>query len=280
MGTSGSFGGSRSRGWSRARSTARNLPNAPSQEDINRLVADIASAIDFRPGDEVLPGDTPAGEADLPFAIGPVSWGPISARRRTSGRGAGGGGGRLGGTSGGPGPGTRGGGRRSGAVAARIASRGGGAAYALLRGDTAALADAGLVLAQLVGLAPAEQAQRIAAEVVGATIVEAERDKALSRMLVAILDSGGELAPADAAKVFVESYVYEVMLTEIDGELRDGRRDGAWIAEVERRVREQIQAVVANETLETGAGPGEIEHLTIYTLERARAVLAARTRRR
>jgi hypothetical protein len=278
MGTSGSFGGSRGSAWSRGRTTARDLPNEPSQEDIDRLIADIASAIDFRPDQPANEGDLQPGEpGEQPDAIAPISWGPISARR-TAGRG-GGGGGRPGGVSGGPGPGTRGGGRRSRATAARIASRGGGAAYALLRGDAAALAVIGLVLADLVGLAPAEQAQRIAAEVVGATIVEAERDKALARMLVAILTSDGALSPAEAAKVFVQSYVYEVMLTEIDGALRDGRRDGAWTADVERRVREQIDAVVANQPLDDAAGPGDIERMTSYTLDRARAVLAARTSR-
>lgn len=278
MGTSGSYGGSGGSVWKRARATARNLPNEPSQEDIDRLVADIASAIDWHDDQEAgVAEPAPAEPGDQPFATPPVSWGPISARRASGTGGGGGGGGRV---SGGPGPGARGGGRRSSATAARVASRGGGAAYALLRGDAAALARVGLVLAELVGLAPPEQAQRIASSVVGASIVEAERDKALARMLVAILGSGGTLTPADSAKVFVESYVYEVMLTEIDGELRDGRRDGAWTADVERRVKEQIQAVVATEELDADAGPDDIERLTIYTLDRARAVLAARSRRR
>ena len=97
-------------------------------------------------------------------------------------------------------------------------------------------------------------------------------------MLVAIIESGGVLTPAEAVKVFAQSYVYEVMLTEIGGALRDGRRDGAWTADVERRIENVIVAVITTQDLDDNAGPGQIEDMIITTLGRARSVLAERRR--
>jgi hypothetical protein len=286
VGTSGSFGGSRSAAWSRARASAGDLSAAPSDEEIERLAADLADALNTSPDEtdeqtaDRPPGAVAVAEPTLPIEGPTPVWGPISARRAT-GRGEGGpAGGGGGGQSGRAGPGTRGGGRRSRAAAARSAGRAIRVAYAVARGDAAAVARFGFVLAELAGLAPAEQARRIAEGIVGATLIEAERDKAIARTLIAILESGGNLPVTEAARLFVESYVYEVMLTEIDGALRDGNHSEDWCVDVERRIRDVVRAAVATEPLDEQGGEADVSSMIEYALERGRAVLVTRNRSR
>jgi hypothetical protein len=281
MGTSSAFGGSRGTGWQRARSSARELPDSPSSSDIDALVADIATAIGWTsPGEDDassgngLPADgVPSGEQGAP-----MSWGPISARR--AGRGAGAGMGRGGGTARREvslRAGRRG--RRSQQGAARAASRAARLAYGVAQRDARVLRELGLQFADLAGLTVAEQAQRIAENVVGATVEEAEREKALTRMLVDILESGGDLPPAEAARRFAEAYVYEIMLTEIGTVLRDAGHSDGWSANVERQIRDSIRAGVRSYPIDEDAGAGQIGPLIEGTLEGAREVLATRTRR-
>jgi hypothetical protein len=146
----------------------------------------------------------------------------------------------------------------------------------LAQGDRRALARLGLVLSELVGLPVAEQAQRIADSIVGATVEEAERAKAITRMVVEVLDSGGNLSPADAARRFVAAYVYEIALTELGAVLREQQRSEAWSANVERQLRDSIRATVAGYPLDDTAQPRQIERLIRTALDGAREVMLAR----
>lgn len=282
MGTSSSYGGSRGAGWRRARSHARRLPEIPSNADIDGLVSDIAGAMGW--GDAPGLGDEQAAPtgSDPPLTSPPAppigSWGPISARR-AGGGGGGGGGASAGGAGRRAGGAGGGGGTRSRRAAARTASRAARIAYGVARGDAALLETVGLRLADFIGLTVAEQVQRIAEAAVGATIEEAELDKAITRMTVEILDSGGDIAPADAARRFVEAYTYEIMLTEVGGVLRDAGHGDAWSRSIERQIRDSIHAVVETYPLDAATGADQVGALIETVLEGAREVLATRGRR-
>ena len=199
--------------------------------------------------------------------------GDQSPRAAPAPRAGGGAGGRP--TSGGgTGRGGSGGGTRSRRAAAQRASRAARVGYGLATANAGVLEEAGLRLADLVGLTVPEQAQRIAEATVSATIEESQLDRAITRMLVEILDSRGDLAPADAARRFVEAYTFEIMLTEIGEVLRDSGRGEAWSRGVEQKIRESIHSTVQTYPLDGTAGPDRVGALIEETLEGAREVLA------
>lgn len=283
MGTSSAFGGSAGTGWQRARSAARELPASPSSTEIDALVAEIAKAIgwtDEAPAETDVPGgdNPPADVASPERPAVPISWGPISARRTGGARGGGtGAGGATVRREAGSSTGRRG--QRSRQGAARAASTAARLAYGVAQRNAGVLRELGLRLADLAGLSVAEQAQRIAENVVGATVEEAEREKALTRMLVDILESAGALPPAEAARRFAEAYVYEIMLTEIGTVLRDAGHTDGWSANVERQIRDSIRAGVRSYPINEAAGADQIGSLIGATLEGAREVLATRIHR-
>lgn len=279
MGTSSSYGGSRGSAWRRARSRARHLPEIPSGADIDDLVADIAVAMGWS-DDEVGDGANAddGAEAAPPAAPGqPIgAWGPISARR-AAGAGGGGGGGAGGGRArDGGGHRGAGGGNRTRRAAARVAGRVARIAYGVATGDARLLEDLGLRLADFVGLTIPQQAQRIAEAAIGATIEEAELDKAITRMTLAILNAGGEMSPAEAARQFVEAYTWEIMLTEIGEALRTAGHSDTWSCNIERMVRENIRATVQTYDLDEAAGLDQVGPLIERALAGGREVMMAR----
>jgi hypothetical protein len=223
-------------------------------------------------GDGAAPGP---GEGPIPLAGTQVQ--PI----RIGGRGGGGGGGggapvadgrRRGGGGGG-------GGTRSRQRAARTGARIAAAGYALRAGDAAALRALGLELADLTGLSPAQQAQRIVDVIVGAssTIQDAEIAHASATMIIRILEREIDPAPAEVLRIFAAEYVYEVFMTELGAEMRGGTRDVAVAVVTEDEIHDLIEARVASLQIEgTSVNAQDLEAALNDVLEFTRRIIHER----
>ncbi|HEV7565552.1 MAG TPA: hypothetical protein VGO31_06300 [Microbacteriaceae bacterium] len=246
MGTSGSYSGSGG-AWNGARGELADLLSGG-----NGTVADVlapaAGAINWAPSEDD-GGDAvdAAGMGAIPFRGTGVS--PIRIRSRGgAGGGVGGGGARGGG-----GGGSRGGGSgRSRQRAARIGAGVAAAGYALRAGDAAALRRLGLDLAALAALPPSQQAQRIIAALAGpaSTIEDGEVTAAASTMIIRLLEADAPPTAAEAVAVFATEYVYEIMLTELGSEMRDGTHDGSATIVTEDELHSVIEARVVSLAIE------------------------------
>ena len=267
MGTSGAYGGSGGQAWSRARRRARRLPPNPTDGDLDRLIQAVGDGLSH---------DNPELDQQAPAQVEPaaptVSWGPISARPRAGGgEGPGTGGGRRGG---GERP-TGGGTRRSPRRVASVGSRAARAGAALLTGDTRTLAELGLDLADLVGLSPAEQAQRIAAHMVtGDSIENAEIRAATDALILAQIQAGRPLSPVEVAQVYASAWIIEVVKTELGAAYRDGSRPADEIRRIERRVYDTVRASVEG-LVTDGMETMDTEAVITEVLGRARRVMRA-----
>jgi hypothetical protein len=220
------------------------------------VCGDAAGALGWDAGGEGADGDDNSDAAPTAGA-GPIPLiGASVAPIRVGGRGRGGGGGGGGGAGGGARTGGRG--RRTGAGgggatrsrqrAARAGARVAAAGYALRAGDAAALRALGLDLAALAGLSPSQQARRIVDVIVGtaATIQDAEIARASATMVIRLLERDVEPPPAEVLRIFATEYVYEVFMTELGSEMRDGTRDGADGVVTEDDIHDLIEARVAS----------------------------------
>lgn len=146
---------------------------------------------------------------------------------RVSGSGGDGPGGRGGGTGGSTAtPRGGGGGGRSRARAASVGGSMAAAGLAFRDRDQPTLERFGLSLAELDALDPHEQARRILEAVSGSVggIQEDELQYASAVALVTLLADGA--TADDHVRAFITDYVFEVSITEVGNELRDGTRDG------------------------------------------------------
>ncbi|MGH8574401.1 MAG: hypothetical protein ACREX8_17755, partial [Gammaproteobacteria bacterium] len=151
------------------------------------------------------------------------------------------------------------------------------AGLALRDRDSDALQQFGLTLAELDRLDSYEQARRIM-EAVGTSLgglEEEELNRASASALLALLDDEGATG-ADAVRLFVSEYVFEVSLTEIGDELRDGSRDGFATVDVEEKLRQLIEARVAQIDLPDELGGEQVQGAIYTALEDARTFLRAR----
>lgn len=210
----------------------------------------------------------------IPFAGTEIA--PI--RIGTRGGGGGGGGARPGGGRRTATSGTGGGGRsrrRAASTGARVAAAG----YALRAGDAAALLRLGLDLAQLAGLSPTQQAQRIIDVIVGATtsIEDAEVARASASMIIELLERVAEPTPEEVVRIFAIEYVYEIFLTELGLEMRDGTRDGAASVVTEDDIHDLIEARVASLAIEgDSVDAGALEAALDDVLEFTRRIIYER----
>jgi hypothetical protein len=197
-------------------------------------------------------------------------------QRGGGGGGAGGGGG--GATGGGGGGRTGGSGRsRSRAQAARVGGSVAAAGLAYRNRDPATLQRFNLTLAELDSLDTHEQAKRILAAVGTSLgdVQEEELTRASGSALLALLEDDAPTG-ADGVRAFVVEYVWEVSLTEIGDELRDGERDGWASVDEEDKLRDLIETRVAQVDLPQNLGSDDI-HAAVYTaLDDARTLLKAR----
>lgn len=269
MGTSSSFAGSAGSAWQDARAATSELVQGDVQRDaaIGDVVGAVADALvgwELEAPDEGEPSapapsiptpgpELPSAGSRPPRPVVPriVAPGGTVGPSRTRG---GGGGTPTGGGRGRAGTPQRLGSRRSVPRAARIAAATARAAFAFRSGDRATLAEAGLDLAELAALPPADQCNAILNAIAGepSTIQEDELRSALQEVVVAIV-TGTAAEPAVVIELFVTSYIYQICLTEIGRMLR-------WIrdsANVERRIKDwirvRVQTTVARDAVRVSA---------------------------
>lgn len=272
MGTSGAYGGSGGRAWGKARQQAGDYADDPTPANAESLLSNIADALDWDGDDEAAPSE-PVGPQQL-VPQGLFTSGPRVRTPGGRGEGPGGGGGRGGG-----GGGTRsGGGGGSGRSRSRAAAVGGSVAAAGLAvrdRDPAMLERFGLTLGELDGLNPHEQARRILDAVAGSVggIQEDELQHASAMAVLALLDDNA--SPEDAVRAFITDYVFEVSITEVGNELRDGTRDGFTTVDEEDQLRDLIETAVNQVDLPARLDAENIQAVIFQALDDARTYLRA-----
>jgi hypothetical protein len=251
MGTSGAWGGSQTERWRQARELLDQLqdPGPPGPSD-PRPPPDTDPAADPPPAAaELLDAIAAALAGDDPVAADPAgrplpSLGVLLGPHRS--------GGGTGGGSGGAPPGSGGGGGRR--QLGRAAQRGGvaiGAAYALRRGDAAALADVGLHLAELQAMSPRAQRMALLDAILGQpnhpddVAVRRAADEQLREILTS--PSGDDPDPLDLLRGFLGKLIHQIAVVELVGQLDRGAADPAVALRKERRLGEWIRARLARE---------------------------------
>lgn len=264
MGTSGAYGGSGGRAWGKARAQAGEYADHPTSENATELLSDVADALDW--DNEGAPD---FGELK-----------PVVARprlRRVGGGGdgpggAGGGAGRGGGARQASGGGGR---RRSRSQAAAVGGSVAAAGLALRDRDEDTLLRFGLALAELDGLDAHEQARRILDEVAGSVggIQEDELQHASGVAILALLVE--DTTAEDAVRVFITDYAFEVSITEIGDELRNGTRDGYTTVDQEDQLHDLIETCVNQLDLPVRLDADNIQEVIYNALDDARTFLRA-----
>jgi hypothetical protein len=232
MGTATAWGGSGGRDWSKTRQDAAELVSNPTEDTASDVVDDLLDALDATEP----PADSQA-QAQLP---------PPARPRPAS---SGGGGGGAGGAGGGGGlvfrrpsssAGGGGGSRRSRAAASGAAGSVIAAGLAVRRGDPDTLARLGLDLAELQGLNPFQQSQKILNVLIGsgAAVEESELRQANAPALRRILTD--DLNGAEAIRVFLVEYAMQIFDSECGETMRDGSRPGDDALRAEREVRSAV----------------------------------------
>jgi hypothetical protein len=255
MGTSGAWGGSQTQRWQQARQLLDQLP-------------DTGPSNPQPPPDTDPPAELPPPEADAlleAIAAGLIGDDPSAAVNptgrplpslnalvgpRSPGGGRGGGGGGAAGQRGGGRGGGAGGRRQLG----RAAQRGGvaiGAAYALRRGDAAALAEVGLNLAELQAISPRAQRMALLNAILGQpdhpddVAVRRAADEQLRELLTTSPD--GEPDPLDLLRGFVGKLIHRVAVVELVDQLDRGAADQTAALRKERRIGEWIRTRLRRE---------------------------------
>jgi hypothetical protein len=255
MGTQNAFGGSV--GWNDTRRDTEDWLDNGSESggdagpgDDGDADGDPLPIVDAPPssGDQAPPQAPPDGidprvarilagvAGRLAAAVGGTSSTPGGAGPRGTGSGSGGGGG-----------GARGRAAASGGVAVA-------GAYGLRSRDTGAIGDTGLSLADLDGLSPFQQAQRIvnAASGPSALIEQDEIREVNANFMWWSIQQDEPPSPPELVKAWVTEFVYRTWLTEAGSVLRDGTRDGAATHAFEREVRVTLEAAASRVDLPTG----------------------------
>jgi hypothetical protein len=134
-----------------------------------------------------------------------------------------------------------------------------------------------LSLAQLDALDPHEQGKSILAAV-GASLGDLQEEELTQASAAALLALLGDEAATgeDAVRVFVCEYVFEVSLTEIGDEFRDGTRDGWATVDEEDKLRDLIEARVGQIELPDNLGSDDIQAAVYTALDDARIFMRAR----
>jgi hypothetical protein len=281
MGTSGAYGGSGGRAWGKARTQAGDFADHPTSDNATQLMADIADALNWDiPAD--VPTDGAPADADQaqphPFA----EFRPVTAMRPVRGAGGAGAGGGAGGGGGGGGVRQRGTGgsgatsrQRSRARAAAVGGSVAAAGLAYRNRDNETLERFGLSLGQLDGLDSFEQARLILDAVTGAVgdVQEDELQHASGVAVLALLDPA--TTPEEAVRTFITDYVFEVSITEVGDELRDGTRDGHTTVAEEEQLRDIIETCVNQVELPGQLNTDNIQAVIYDALDDARTFLRA-----
>jgi hypothetical protein len=149
------------------------------------------------------------------------------------------------------------------------------AGLALRDRDEGTLQRFGLTLAELDGLDPHEQARRILDAVAGSTggLQEDELQHASGVAVLALLDEGA--TADDAVRAFITDFVFEVSITEVGDELRDGTRDGYTTVDEEDQLRDLIETCVNQLDLPERLDADNLQEVIYNALDDARTFLRA-----
>jgi hypothetical protein len=131
----------------------------------------------------------------------------------------------------------------------------------------------------LVTLSPRQQAHRIIDALGGtaANIADGEIARASSSMIIWLLEADAPPTAAETVAFFATECVYQIMLTELGGEMRDGTRDGAGTVVTENELHDVIDARVASLRIEgDSVDSDELEGAISEVLEFTRRVLFER----
>jgi hypothetical protein len=141
--------------------------------------------------------------------------------------------------------------------------------------DEATLQQLGLSLEALDGLDAFEQARRILDAVAGSVgaIQEDELQHAAGVAILSLLDDGA--TPDDAVRAFIADYVFEVSITEVGDELRDGSRNGFTTVDQEDRLRDLLETCVNQLDLPDQLDGSNIQAAIYNALDDARTFLRA-----
>lgn len=133
----------------------------------------------------------------------------------------------------------------------------------------------GLNLGELDDLDPHEQARSILDAVAGSVggIQEDELQHAAGVAVLALLDDGA--TAEDAVRAFVTDYVFEVSITEVGDELRNGTRDGYTTVDQEDQLRDLIETSVNQLDLPDRLDADNIQEAIYNALDDARTFLRA-----
>lgn len=262
MGTSGSYGGSGGRDWSKLR------------DGVEDWLDSLPGAGEEAPGDDSAGGDGNGdgedtqgqpGQPDqtaLPDLIGALGRAIKSGGGTSDGPSAGGGMSSRGtaGSGGGRSPSGAG---RSMARAGRVGGRLAAGIFGLQTGDGATLGELGVDFAEMQSLDTYGQAQmlvRAATENSVATNMEEEEIQAASnKTAIWALERAEAPEAIEIVQHFIMEYVYGVMLTECGSILRSGSRDGVAAVAAEKGIWDTIAALVRGFPLRpTGMGPAEL----------------------
>jgi len=257
MGTSGAYGGSGGRAWSNARKKAEEYADLPTNENAAELLSDIADAIEWD-------ADNPERQYEpVPLAPSPR----FPSRDGGDGPAGGGGGGTVGSSGGGR--------QRSRSRAAAVGGSVATAGLAVRAGDDETLRQFGLRLADLADLEPHEQARTILDAVAGSlgAIQEDELQHAAGVAVLALLDENA--TADDAVRAFIADYVFEISITEVGNELRNGTRDGYTTVDQEDQLRNLIEACVNQLELPVQLDATNIQEAIYSALDDSRTFLSA-----
>jgi hypothetical protein len=141
--------------------------------------------------------------------------------------------------------------------------------------DNETLERFGLSLGQLDGLDSFEQARLILDAVTGAVgdVQEDELQHASGVAVLALLDPA--TTPEEAVRTFITDYVFEVSITEVGDELRDGTRDGHTTVAEEEQLRDIIETCVNQVELPGQLNTDNIQAVIYDALDDARTFLRA-----
>ena len=237
MGTSGAYGGTR--GWTPVRrQTQRWLDSGGGTGDSSD--DDASSPVGPSPQTEPVISPLPAPVTRLirelaRSLIQPVGGGP----RGGSGRGSAGG------------AGATGGGGRTAARAVSVGGRAAAGVYGLRTGASDALAEVGLSLDELRGLAKHEQARRLLDAAAGPSgaVFESELRLASAAVILWALNEDIDPPPIDLANRWVVEYVWQVWITEDGPKIRAHLAEGYDSFRLEQEMRAALEATVAGHGL-------------------------------
>jgi hypothetical protein len=246
MGTSGSYGGSSSSAWARARQRLDGMTplgdGAGAQDPATDTAAgDAAAAL----AQALQDGESALRRPSAPtFSLGSLL--PrIGARPGGGGHGGGGGGGGGGARGSSTGNGRTGG--RSSRSLTRSAQRSGAvvaAAFALRRGDGAGLAELGLDLGELQQLQPMAQCDRILQAILGnETHPDEYALRRASAEAARAVITGRTDQPIEVVRNLVADLVWQQGLVELRAQ-REAGVDAKTVAGKETRIKRWIQAKV------------------------------------